>query len=169
MDIIEIMNNWARYRVDPRHNGGWPRQVTLGKLLDGIPGTDCPRCKDAVTGASVGFVHISAPGLAAQKLECPVCNGARRAKLDASQSKANPVFIHGNGSRYGCNDDPVSQKVDRIICTYLSDAQKHVVISSYTENGTQTWKARKLRISQGHFSSLLGQAHEIITNRLDSY
>ena len=167
-DIIDIMHNWARYMVDPPHNNGWPRQVTLGKLLDGMPGTDCPRCKDAVTGASVGFIHITAPGIAAQKVECPVCFGARRAKLDHSPNKANPVLIRGNGSRYGFDDDPISQKVDKIVCTCLTETQKSVIIITYTGKGKQTWKAHQLKISQSYFSEILGKAHEIITKRLYS-
>jgi hypothetical protein len=167
IDIIEIMHAWARYRDDKsQNNGGWPRQVTLGKLLDGMPGTDCPRCKDAVTGASVGFIHIAAPGLALEKVECPVCHGARRAKLDASPSKANPVLIHGNGSRYGWNDDPISQKVDHIVCTKMSEDERVVVIQEFTKGGNQADKIRRLHLTQSTYRELLDDAIGIVAREI---
>lgn len=166
IDIIEIMHAWARYRLDPNYNSGWPRQVTLGKLLDGMPGTDCPRCKDAVTGASVGFIHIEAPGIATQKVECPVCHGDRRAKLDASPSKANPVLIHGNGSRYGWNDDPISQKVDYIVCTKMSDDERVVVIQEFTKGGNQNDKIRRLHLTHSVYNQHLDKAVQTVAENL---
>lgn len=166
IDIIEILHTWARYRLDPNHNRAWPRQVTLGKLLDGLPGTDCPRCKDAVTGASVGFIHIDAKGFARQKVTCPVCEGARKVKLDYSPTKANPALLHGNGSRYGWNDDPVSQKVDYIICTVLDEDQRLVVIYEFTKNGNQNDKIRRLRITHSKYNHLLDEAVDTVAKNL---
>lgn len=162
IDIVEILHTWARYRLDPSYNTGWPKQVTLGKLLDGMPGTDCPRCKDAVTGASVGFIHIAAEGIALQKVQCPVCNGARRAKIDCSQNKANPVLISGSGSRYGWDNDPVSQKVDMIICTKMTDRQKEVVVQEFTRNGTLRDKIRRLRMTYSQYNGFLDESIEIV-------
>jgi hypothetical protein len=158
IDIIEILHVWARYRLDPHYNSGWPRQVLLGKLLDGMPGTDCPRCKDAVTGASVGFIHIDAEGIAKQKVTCPVCLGGRRIKFDLSPNKANPMLIHGNGNRYGWNDDPVSQKVDWIICTKMTEGQQEVVEQEFTKNGTQNDKIRRLHLTHSKYNELLDTA-----------
>lgn len=166
IDIIEIFHAWARYREDPHHNNGWPRQVTLGKLIDGLPGTDCPRCKDAVTGASVGFIHIDAEGLAKQKATCPVCEGARKVKLDYSPTKANPVLLHGNGSRYGWNDDPVSQKVDYLICTVLEEDQREVVLQEFTKNGNQNEKIRRLKITHSRYNDLLDESVEAVAKNL---
>ena len=166
IDIIEIFHTWARYRLDPSYNSGWPRQGTLGKLLDGLPGTDCPRCKDAVTGASVGYIYIDAEGIAMQKVSCPVCEGARKVKLDYSPTKANPALLHGNGSRYGWNDDPVSQKVDYIICTVLSEDQRLVVIYEFTKNGNQTDKIRRLRITHSTYNNLLDEAVNAVAENL---
>ena len=167
IDIIEIFHTWARYRDDKTHNnGGWPRQVTLGKLLDGMPGTDCPRCKDALTGASVGYIHIQAEGIAPQKVPCPICDGARKVKMDASPNKANPVLISGNGNRYGWNDDPVSQKVDLIVCTILTEDQRVVVIQEFTKNGTQNDKIRRLRITHSRYNGLLDEAVQTVAENL---
>lgn len=166
IDIIEILHTWARYRLDPHYNSGWPRQVLLGKLLDGMPGTDCPRCKDALTGASVGFIHIDAEGIAKQKVTCPVCSGARRIKFDHSPNKANPMLIHGNGSRYGWNDDPVSQKVDWIICNFLSDSQKDVVKEEFTKDGNRNDKISRLKMTHSLYNSLLDEVFERIAENL---
>lgn len=166
IDIIELFHTWARYRLDPSYNTGWPRQVTLGKLLDGMPGTDCPRCMDAVTGVSVGFIHVEAEGIARQKVTCPVCDGARRVKMDYSPAKANPMLIHGNGSRYGWNDDPVSQKVDLIICTKMTDDQKLVVIVEFTKNGAPSDKIRRLKMTYSTYNNLLDEAVETVANNI---
>ena len=166
IDIIEIFHTWARYRLDPSYNTGWPRQVTLGKLLDGMPGTDCPRCKDALTGASVGFIHIAAEGIAKLKVQCPVCAGQRTVKVDSSPAKANPVLIRGSGSRYGWNDDPVSQKVDKIICTMLTDDQKEVVIEEFTKPGTQNDKIRRLKMTHSTYNGLLDEVVETVAENL---
>ena len=166
IDIIELFHTWARYREDPHYNTGWPHQVTLGKLLDGLPGTDCPRCKDAVTGASVGFIHIDAEGIAQQKVTCPVCEGQRKVKMDYSPNKANPMLIHGSGSRYGWNDDPVSQKIDMIICTVMTEEQKAVVIQEFTKNGTQNDKIRRLRMTHSAYNGLLDMAIETVAGNM---
>lgn len=166
IDIIEILHTWARYRLDPHYNTGWPRQVTLGKLLDGMPGTDCPRCKDAVTGASVGYIHIAAEGIARLKVTCPVCSGNRTVKIDTSPAKANPVLIRGNGSRYGWNDDPISQKVDLIICTLLTDRQKEVVIEEFTKGGTMRNKIQRLRMTYSQYNGHLDIAVETVAENL---
>ena len=131
-----------------------------------MPGTDCPRCKDAVTGASVGYIYLQVEGIAKQKVTCPVCVGARRVKMDFSPSKANPMLIHGNGSRYGWNDDPVSQKVDLIICTIITDDQKAVVIQEFTKNGTQNDKIRRLRMTHSTYNELLDEAVETVANNI---
>ena len=166
IDIIELFHTWARYRLDPHYNTGWPHQVTLGKLLDGMPGTDCPRCKDAVTGASVGFIHIEAEGVARRKVECPVCNGERKVKNDNSPNKANPMLIHGSGSRYGWNDDPVSQKIDLIICVKMTERQKEVVIFEFTKNGTMRDKIKKLRMTYSQYNGFLDEAVETVAENL---
>ena len=64
VDIIEIMERWARYRHGREDGGtGWPKQVMLGKLLDGMPGTGCPRC------AGHGKITIDAPGIARMRVD----------------------------------------------------------------------------------------------------
>lgn len=166
IDIIELFHTWARYRLDPHYNTGWPHQVTLGKLLDGLPGTDCPRCKDAVTGASVGFIYIEAEGIARQKVTCPVCGGQRNVKMDYSPNKANPTLIHGSGSRYGWNDDPVSQKIDQIICIKMTERQKEVVIYEFTKNGTMRDKIKKLRMTYSQYNGHLDEAVETVAENL---
>lgn len=159
IELVEIFERWARYRITPKNNG-WPRQVTLGKLLDGIPGTDCPRCKDALTGASVGFIHIAAEGLAKQKVPCPVCKGDRKVKFDHCPNKANPMLISGTGSRIGFDDDTQSQKLDWIICVKMSEPQRVVILAEFTENGTKNDKISRLRMTHSLYADYLDSAFE---------
>ena len=121
---------------------------------------------DAVTGVSVGFIHIAAEGIARLKVQCPVCHGDRRVKIDHSPSKANPMLIHGSGSRYGWNDDPVSQKVDLIICTIMTDKQKCVVIQEFTKNGTLRDKIQRLRMTYSQYNGYLDEAVETVEENL---
>jgi hypothetical protein len=168
IDLIEIMERWARYRHGREDGGtGWPKQVMLGKLLDGMPGTDCPRCKDALTGASVGFIHIDAEGLAKQKVTCPVCSGARQVKIDYSPSKANPMLISGNGNRYGWNDDPLSQRIDWLVCMVIDDDERIVVMAEFTQNGNRNRKIARIRITHSVFNDLLDSALGKIAKNLD--
>jgi len=166
--IVDVLEQWARYRVGREDGGtGLPRQTLLGKVLDGMPGRDCPRCKDAVTGASLGYVYVQAPGVARRRVTCPTCEGHRKVKLDANPAKVNPALIRGNGPRRAFDDDPLSQKVDWLICVALTEDQRTVIIWQYTRPGTQEMKACRLGISQGYFSRLLGEAHATIARRLD--
>ena len=162
-DITELLETWARYRIGRIDGGtGMPSAVLLGRLLDGMPGTDCGRCKDAVTGASVGYIYVNAPGIARQKVVCPVCDGRRRVKLDPDPRKTNPACIRGSGHHQGIPDDPVSQRIDWLICTALTQDQREVVMAQYTKPGTQEHKASRMGISQGYLSRLLGEAYNII-------
>ena len=167
--IVEILEAWARYRHGRETGGtGLPKQVLLGKLLDGVPGIDCPRCKDAVTGASVGYVYVDAPGIALKKVICPVCNGARKAKLCASISKANPALIRGSGSRSFIDDDPVSQRVDWLICTALDQDQRTVLMAEFCSFGNRNKKISELHITHSMYNGLLDAAMDIIQDELNN-
>jgi len=169
--LIEYMEQWRRDCFRKEDGGtGWHRQVMLGKVMDGMPGTDCPRCKDAVTGASTGSIYIAAPGIAKQKVVCPVCDGAKRVKVDASPNKVNPALISGNIPAPHFDVHPMSVTIDRIVCAMKdTDAYRSlyfVIYYHYLRNGTQEQKAMKIGISQGHFSRLLGEAHDYIMSEL---
>ena len=147
------METWARYRIG-RVDGclGWPKKVLLGKWRDGLPTNLCPVCI----------------GREKPHHNCPVCGGDGRVKLEARDNKANPAFINGNGQRFHYDDDPVSQRIDWLICVQLTEYQREVVIATFTRNGTQEQKARKMGISQGYFSALLGDGLEQIKRGLDN-
>ncbi len=167
--IVDVLERWARYRIGREDGGtGWNRQTLLSRVLSGMPGTDCPRCKDAVTGASLGVVWVEAPGMARRKTACPTCDGARKIKLDVDPAKVNPALINGSGPRRGFDDDPLSQKVDWLVCVALTEDQRVVVLAQYTRAGTQEMKAGRLGISREFFSRLLGDAHAIIAQRINS-
>lgn len=152
IEIQEVLDQWARYRQGKIDGGtGWPKKTILGKLRDGLPTNLCPICIGKEKPAH----------------NCPVCGGDGRVKLDVRDNKANPAFIRGNGPVYSHDDDPQSQKVDWIICTELSQDQREVVILTYTHSDTQLQKARKLGVSQQHFSKELADAHILIQEALE--
>ena len=162
--IVEILEAWARYRQG-RIDGetGWPKQVLLGKLRDGMPGTNWPKCSGS------GKVRVEAPGVAAMRVDCPVCDGEGRVRLDPTGNKVNPALIRGNGHRTHFDDDPISQRVDWLVCTVLTEDQRAVVILQYTTKGTQAMKARKLEggaISQSYFSKILEEAENVLAYHL---
>lgn len=161
-DIQEIMEVWARYRMGRENGGiGWPSKVILGKLQDGMPGTGCPACGG--TGKAPGTVY----GIARKRIKCPRCNGEGKVKLDTAGNQCNPAYIMPTG-RYHADDDPRSQRVDWLVCTALTEYQRTVVMATYTTNGSQDHKARKMGVSQQYFSVLLGQAHTQIMRGLDN-
>jgi hypothetical protein len=161
IDIIEIMERWARYRHGREGGTGWPKQVMLGKLMDGMPGTGCPRCSGR------GKVTIDAPGIARMRVDCPVCDGAGRVRLDPSAVKVNPALIPQTGSRGQYNDDPLSQKVDWLICTVIEEDERIVVMAEFTENGNRNRKIARIRITHAKFNDLLESALEKIAENLD--
>lgn len=151
IEITEALEQWARYRQGRIDGGiGWPKKTILGKLRDGLPTNLCPICIGKEKP-----VH-----------NCPVCGGDGRVKLDVRDSKANPAFIRGNGNRQSYDDDPQSQRVDWLVCTELTEYQRDVVISAFCSNGTQLLKARKMGVSPGYYSALLGESMQIIDSLL---
>ena len=162
IDIIEIMERWARYRHGREDGGtGWPKQVMLGKLLDGMPGTGCPRC------AGHGKITIDAPGIARMRVDCPLCDGDGRVKLDPSSVKVNPALIPQTGIRGQYNDDPLSQKVDWLVCTAIEEDERVVVMAEFTQNGNRNRKIAKIRITHSVFNDLLDSALGKIAKNLD--
>ena len=151
IDIIEAIEQWARYRQGRVDGGlGWPKKTILGKLRDDMPTNLCPVCIGREKP-----IH-----------NCPVCGGDGRIKLEARNDKASPAFIRGNGFRQSYDDDPQSQRVDWLVCTELTEDQRVVLISAFCCCGTQTLKAYKIGISQQQFSMIQGEAMVIIESRL---
>jgi len=157
------MDAWARFRLGRIDGGlGYPRQVLLGKIMDGMPGTNCPKCR------GTGKVTIEAPGIAKMRADCPICEGAGKVRLDHTPSKANPAFITGNGPKTGYNDDPISQRVDWLVCTAITEDERAVVMAEFTWNGNRDRKITKLHIRHSTFHSLLDSAISKIEDGLQS-
>lgn len=151
IEITEALEQWARYRQGRVDGGlGWQKRTILGKLRDGLPTNLCPICI----------------GREKPHHNCPVCGGDGRVKLEVMDDKANPAFIRGNGPVYSYDDDPQSQRVDWLVCTELTEDQRVVIILAFCTNGTQSLKARKIGISQQHFSQIQGEAMAVIESRL---
>lgn len=160
--IIEIVEQWSHYRLGRIDGGiGYPKQVLLGKIMDGMPGTNCWKCRGS------GKILIEAPGIAKARVDCPICDGAGKVKLDYNPEKANPAFITGSGPRFGYNDDPISQRVDWLICTELTEDQRVVLIEEFTRPGNKYSKMRRLNIRLRTYDDLLGEALDRLEEMLD--
>ena len=156
-DAREIMQQWARWRKCRITAGiGWPRKSMLGRMMDGMPGTNCPTCQGR--GKNQEFET------------CPTCSGEGRVKLDPGGKKVNPAFIP---STYRLPDDPQSEDVDHLICE-LRAADKtykyfYVLWAEYVKpNGTQDIKARRMNMSHGYYRYLLHEAHKLVELGLEN-
>lgn len=159
---LEALERWARYCAIREDGGtGWAKRTLLGRMLDGMPGTTCPKC------LGKGHVHIQPDTGPKVKLECPTCDGQGRVKLDTRETLVNPALIMPTGSKARYDDDPVAQRVDWIICAHMTEDSRIILRLQYLRNGTQEQKARRLRISQGHYSKILGEAVEELRGMIE--
>ena len=145
-EIRQKMEHWAKLRCSSSRLGYGP--TFLEKCLEGMPGTHCPLC--------------SGRGKTRSYPVCPTCSGSGRIKLDPAltRDKVNPAFIP---STHLTPDDPVSEKIDRLICTLRktpkTQALYFVLMQEYTRNGTQEIKAGRIHISHAYYRKLLQRGH----------
>lgn len=131
-DMREVMREWANWRKG-RISAGlyWPSKSTLGKAMDGMPGTVCPSCRG-------------------RDVDCPICYGTGRIKLDPGGIKVNPAFIPSTRRE---PDSEINQIVDRLMCDFRSSEKTKkyffVLWAEFVKpNGTQEMKAEQIRKSQ---------------------
>lgn len=186
-DIRELMERWSRWR-HYRH-GGHGKTMT-GKLLEGMPGTNCPSCAGrgklaaypvCPTCAGLGRVKLDARDKADRRIDCEPCQA--RGETDGrtclhchgrgyrveSYVKVNPAFIP---MTYHDPDDPVSQRIDRLVCELRQRDELlgyfFVIWAEYCDarGGTQAMKARRLGLSEDAFKKRLQRAVEWIGEAL---
>ena len=160
--IRQILESWAHWRhtkYSIRHQLGYGKSI-FAKLLDGMPGTNCPTCR--TSGKYQGHT-------------CPTCSGLGRIKLDPSSTrlKINPATIK---CTHLPEDNPLFYVVDRAVCKKtkenpqgLPKQQYRVLWSEYVwhiSEPTQAHRAARLRLSHGNFMTLLHLAHQRIEQRL---
>src|SRR5437879_4477789 len=93
-DTRRVMEQWASWRqTRVAAHLGYPSATTLGRMMDGMPGTVCPACRG-------------------NNEHCDICFGSGRVKLEVGD-KTNPVFIR---STHREPDDEQSEAVDRVMC-----------------------------------------------------
>lgn len=160
-DIREKLEGWAKWRCGDRHGTGWPYRTILGKLRDHMPSAKCTICNgtgkaqlDAVGGQGQAFIH------------CPNCDGGR---IKATDPRANPAFIHGQGPYY-TPSFPVYETIDKTVAGWSQDGKKlsyyFIIIYEYTMPGDQYSKAIKLHISDTAYRKRLQRAHALIIDKV---
>lgn len=144
-DIRRVMEQWAQWRrTKVGAHLGYPSATTLGRMMDGMPGTICPACRG-------------------RDEHCEVCFGSGRVKLDVGD-KTNPAFIRSTRRE---PDDAQSEAVDRLMCELRRSAKMRkyffVLWAEYVQSlGTQEMKAARMNVSHSYYRLLLHQAHALI-------
>ncbi len=159
MTTPDLLERWARWR-HYRANGelGYPKKCSVGRLVTGAP--RCPLCRGS------GEMKYLVPNKPPYWDDCPQCKGAGKIGMDHGPDKAIPSLIRITAPLY--TDDPMSERIESIVCQKLNEDQRSVIIWEYSRLGRQTDKAERLGISQGTYSKRLAAATEIISQRLES-
>lgn len=175
--IREQLERWARWRH--YRYGGYGKTMTE-KCLEGMPGTRCPSCggtgkraKQVCTTCygdgrvlmlpSTQHIHTT-PCTHCERGEvkgrtCVVCRGS--GFRTTVENLINPANIR---STYQSPDDPVSQRIDRLVCELK---QRDVLLGYYfvvwaeycdARGGTQASKAQRLLLTPDCYESRLRRA-----------
>lgn len=175
IDIRDLLEKWARWRVYRANSYlGWPRADSLGRAMSGMPGTGCPTCggKGKAPGAKLGIAdqYVICPtcgGSGRAQLDvrdkrvvkrCNACDGTGEVdhkwchkcrglgQLVEVEKKANPAFIPSTRPK-DFDEDTMSQRIDFLICTELTEFQRSILLWEYTRPGIQAEKAEKQGIT----------------------
>lgn len=193
INVRELLEEWARWRVGSVCSG-WPTADSVGRLMAGVPGTGCPTCsgKGRVDGKSIGVnIHFvicpTCGGEGRVTMEdkparqttrkCKLCDGRGEyqgktcfacrgiGEIVQVYYKINPAGIRGT-RHLGKDDDPMSQKIDFLICTQLTEAQSAVVILEYGWTGNQNQKISRLKVTHSEYNRTLEESEDILTKLL---
>lgn len=176
-EIREWMERWARWRH--YRYGGFGKTMTE-KFVEGMPGTHCPGCggrgkrAKAVCPTCYGSGHVMLSPTS-HKVHITVCarceNGEISGRTCVScrgsgyrtmiENKVNPAHIR---STYQTPDDPISQRIDRLVCELR---QRQILLGYYfvvhaeycdARGGTQAIKAQRLLLTADCYESRLRRA-----------
>jgi hypothetical protein len=188
----EWMERWARWRH--YRYGGFGKTMTE-KFVEGMPGTRCPGCggtgkrakeicttcfgaghvpmtpgADKVRTASCAHCYVQLPGEKHGRSTgevngrtCVLCRGS--GVRTTIENKVNPAHIR---STYQTPDDPVSQRIDRLVCELR---QRDVLLGYYFvvwaeycdgRGGTEVIKAQRLLLTTPCYRKRLQRAVEWI-------
>ena len=180
----EWMERWARWR-HYRH-GGIGKTMTE-KLLEGMPGTRCPSCggggkrgkQTCLACGGTGHARLMPEADKAWREPCTRCMRDGRSTGEVAgrtcvncggkgyrlqvEHKVNPAFIR---STYQSPDDPLSQRIDRLVCELRQRdvllGYWFVVNAEYCDarGGTQASKAQRLLLTPDCYESRLRRAVE---------
>lgn len=158
--IEDVCDRWARWRHSRGSGGlGFPSRTILGKLLDGMPGIKCPACLGAKR------LECGVIGHVVQYITCPQCSGQGEVKHDGDIHKVNPYFIRSTAG-YVEKEDPVSERVDWLYCTDLTELERNIIWSEYALNGNRNQKISRLRVTHQYYNDELDKAHRKLAEGL---
>jgi len=153
-------------------------KVKGGKIGVAFQSVICPTC------GGRGKVAMKARDIFVRVKNCPDCNYGPKCtpgeingktcircrgvgKVRTVRAKANPAFIPSTRPRSEYGDDPMSQRIDWLICTELTENQQVILIWEYTRNGTQAEKADKLEITWDSYRKRVERAMTALEGAMD--
>jgi hypothetical protein len=185
--VREALERWAKWR-HYRH-GGYGKTLTE-RLIEGMPGTHCPTCGGrgkrgpfaCPTCEGAGRVRLEDKPPRAIMTPCQHCERGERNGRTCShcrgsgirvyiEAKVNPAHIR---STYRVPDDPVCQRIDRLVCELRRRDELlgywFVLHAEYMTNvclgRTQAEKAQRMLLTQKCYESRLYRAVEWIGHGL---
>ncbi len=175
---------WARWRSGFGYGAS---SAMLGRLLDAMPSTLCPRCHGHNPSCMLcdGNGRIAGsltPASLSRRRVCHACKGigevgertCHRCRGSGWRTlvemAVNPAGISSTRSVGGRDTTPAAIRAieDQVLAWQRGSERSFalVLIWEYTRNGTQAMKAGRLRISQQTFSRKLAEAHAQIDQLL---
>lgn len=182
----EQLERWARWRH--YRYGGYGKTLTE-KFIEGMPGTHCPTCGgkgkrgkqtcgtcygagsvDLLPGTdrvrNTPCLHCQVKGKSLGEINgrtCVVCRGS--GVRTVVENKVNPAHIR---STYQSPDDPISQRIDRLVCELR---QREVLLGYFfvvwaeycdARGGTEASRAQRLLLTPPCYRKRLQRAVEWI-------
>lgn len=128
--------------ADPRRRGG-----------DTKP---CPHCESPDTGKPLGEKDGRT---------CIHCRGSGRV-TNHDNAACNPAYIKATKQGGYIKDDPISQRIDWLICTAITEDERVVVMHEYRWSRTRQQALARLHVGQQYFNETLSDALRKIENNL---
>lgn len=181
--VTEMMNRWARWRLSYKKAYG---TTVLERLLNGMPGTNCPMCHGrksladhpvCPTCSGTGRIKAKPKMERISNVACKKCrkDGKSTGQIDGRTCLAckgsgrifrmkveiNPAFIH---SPYVQKTDGVSERIELIMYRLgrqpRTQGYYHVLAQEYTRLGTPEVKAERMHMTHDYYRKVLQRAHE---------
>ena len=125
--------------------------------------TPCIYCKSPDTGKSMGETEGKT---------CIHCRGSSMMPMPANYdgrtpgSAVNPAFLRSTKMGGYVENDPISQRIDFLICTAITEDERVVIMHEYRWSRTRQQALARLHVSSQYFTETLADALRSIEQNL---